>query len=208
MLSTTPLKQIMQMRKSVRKYNPETKIPRETIMRLLQDATSTPSSSNMRPWRFLVIDDKEIQKNINFFSFNQEQIETASAIIAVIGDIEMYVNAEEIYAKNVELGYMPEPIANKLAQDALTMYGSAPTETLENIVHFDAGLVSMQIMLLAKEMGYDTVPMGGFDKAKFAEYMELPANEIPILLLAIGEAVAPAYGSSRLPIDRIVRFNK
>lgn len=208
MLSTTPLKQMMQMRKSVRKYNPETKIPRETIMQLLQDATSAPSSSNMQPWRFLVIDDKEIQKNINFFSFNQEQIETASAIIAVIGDIEMYVNAEEIYAKNVELGYMPEPIANKLAQDALTMYGSAPTETLENIVHFDAGLVSMQIMLLAKEMGYDTVPMGGFDKAKFAEYMELPANEIPILLLAIGEAVAPAYGSSRLPIDRIVRFNK
>ena len=208
MLSTSTLKQIMQERKSVRKYNANTKISRETIMQLLQDAISAPSSSNMQPWRFIVIDDKEIQKNINFFSFNQEQIETASAIIAVIGDMEMYVNAEEIYAKNVELGYMPEPIANKLAQDALTMYGSAPTETLENIVHFDAGLVSMQIMLLAKEMGYDTVPMGGFDKAKFAEYMELPANEIPILLLAIGEAVAPAYGSSRLPIDRIVRFNK
>lgn len=90
----------------------------------------------------------------------------------------MYVNAEEIYAKNVELGYMPEEIANKLAQDALSMYGSASTKTLENIVHFDAGLVSMQIMLLAKEMGYDTVAMGGFDKTKFAEYMELPTNEI------------------------------
>ncbi|MEK3727394.1 MULTISPECIES: nitroreductase family protein [unclassified Lysinibacillus] len=208
MLSTTPLKQIMQERKSVRKYNANTKISRETIVQLLQDATSAPSSSNMQPWRFIVIDDREIQKNINFFSFNQEQIETASAIIAVIGDTEMYLNAKEIYAKNVELGYMPEEIANKLAQDALTMYGSASAKTLENIVHFDAGLVSMQIMLLAKEMGYDTVPMGGFDKAKFAEYMELPANEVPILLLAIGEAAAPAYGSSRLSIDHIVRFNK
>ncbi|MEA0552714.1 nitroreductase family protein [Lysinibacillus irui] len=208
MSETTPLKQIMQERKSVRKYNPTAKISRETIMQLIEDATSAPSSSNMQPWRFIVIDDKEIQKNINFFSFNQEQIETASAIIAVIGDIKMYLNAEEIYAKNVELGYMPEEIANRLAKDALAMYGAAPTSTLENIVHFDAGLVSMQIMLLAKEMGYDTVPMGGFDKAKFAEYMELPENEIPILLLAIGEAAAPAYGSSRLPIDRIVRFNK
>ncbi|MEK8198601.1 MULTISPECIES: nitroreductase family protein [Lysinibacillus] len=208
MSETTPLKQIMQERKSVRKYNATAKISRETIMQLIEDATSAPSSSNMQPWRFIVIDDKEIQKNINFFSFNQEQIETASAIIAVIGDIKMYLNAEEIYAKNVELGYMPEEIANRLAKDALAMYGAAPTSTLENIVHFDAGLVSMQIMLLAKEMGYDTVPMGGFDKAKFAEYMELPENEIPILLLAIGEAAAPAYGSSRLPIDRIVRFNK
>lgn len=98
---TTPVKQIMQERKSVRKYNAKTKISRETIVQLLQDAISAPSSSNMQPWRFIVIDDKEIQKSINFFSFNQEQIETASAIIAVIGDIEMYVNAEEIYAKKM-----------------------------------------------------------------------------------------------------------
>ncbi|MFF2179071.1 nitroreductase family protein [Lysinibacillus sp. NPDC058147] len=207
-MTTTPVKQIMHERKSVRKYNANTTISRETIMQLLEDATSSPSSSNMQPWRFIVIDDKEIQKNINIFSFNQEQIETASAIIAVIGDTEMYLNAEEIYAKNVELGYMPEEIASKLAQDSLAMYGAIPKEALLNIVHFDAGLISMQIMLLAKEMGYDTVPMGGFDKSKFAEYMELPSNEVPILLLAIGEAAGPAYGSSRLPIERLVRFNK
>ena len=208
MTMTTPVKQIMHERKSVRKYNANTTISRETIMQLLQDATSSPSSSNMQPWRFIVIDDKEIQKNINIFSFNQEQIETASAIIAVIGDTEMYLNAEEIYEENVELGYMPEEIASKLAQDSLAMYGALPKEALLNIVHFDAGLISMQIMLLAKEMGYDTVAMGGFDKSKFAEYMELPTNEVPILLLAIGEAAGPAYGSSRLPIERLVRFNK
>lgn len=208
MTTTKPVKQIMHERKSVRKYNANTTISRETIMQLLEDATSSPSSSNMQPWRFIVIDDKEIQKNINIFSFNQEQIETASAIIAVIGDTEMYLNAEEIYAKNVELGYMPEEIASKLAQDSLAMYGAIPKEALLNIVHFDAGLISMQIMLLAKEMGYDTVAMGGFDKSKFAEYMELPPNEVPILLLAIGEAAEPAYGSSRLPIERLVRFNK
>lgn len=208
MTTSKPVKQIMHERKSVRKYNANTTISRETIMQLLEDATSSPSSSNMQPWRFIVIDDKEIQKNINIFSFNQEQIETASAIIAVIGDTEMYLNAEEIYAKNVELGYMPEEIASKLAQDSLAMYGAIPKEALLNIVHFDAGLISMQIMLLAKEMGYDTVAMGGFDKSKFAEYMELPPNEVPILLLAIGEAAEPAYGSSRLPIERLVRFNK
>ncbi|WP_427109287.1 nitroreductase family protein [Lysinibacillus xylanilyticus] len=208
MTTTKPVNQIMHERKSVRKYNANTTISRETIMQLLEDATSSPSSSNMQPWRFIVIDDKEIQKNINIFSFNQEQIETASAIIAVIGDTEMYLNAEEIYSKNVELGYMPEEIASKLAQDSLAMYGAIPKEALLNIVHFDAGLISMQIMLLAKEMGYDTVAMGGFDKSKFAEYMELPSNEVPILLLAIGEAAGPAYGSSRLPIERLVRFNK
>lgn len=62
MSETTPLKQIMQERKSVRKYNATAKISRETIMQLIEDATSAPSSSNMQPWRFIVIDDKEIQK--------------------------------------------------------------------------------------------------------------------------------------------------
>jgi nitroreductase len=61
-------------------------------------------------------------------------------------------------------------------------------------------------MLLAKDMGYDTVPMGGFDKVKFAEKFNLPSNEIPILLIAIGEAATPAYGSSRMPIEQVVRY--
>lgn len=202
----TSIKQIMHERKSVRKYNPHTTIAREKLVQLLKDATSAPSSSNLQPWRFIVIDNKETQKEIKQLAFNQEQVETASAIIAVIGDIKMYENADEIYAKNAELGYMPEDVASKIAQDSKTMYGTLPNEVLQNIVHFDAGLITMQIMLLAKEQGYDTVPMGGFDKKKFAEYMKLPENEVPVLLLAIGEAAAPAYGSSRLPIERLVRF--
>lgn len=202
----TSIKQIMHERKSVRKYNPNAVISRDTIAQILKDATSAPSSSNLQPWRFIVIDHKEMQKELRTLAFDQEQVETASAIIAVIGDTKMYENADEIYAKNTELGYMPEEVATKIANDSKAMYGALPNNVLENIVHFDAGLITMQIMLLAKEQGFDTVPMGGFDKKKFAEYMALPENEVPILLLAIGEAAAPAYGSSRLPMERLVRF--
>lgn len=203
----TPLEQLMENRKSVRKYKEGVKIPREQLQHLIEQATSAPSSSNMQSWRFLVFDDQEQKKELRAIANNQEQVETSSAVIAVLGDIKMHENAKQIYDANAEKGYMPRELADAMIENSLNLYGNAPEAVLKNIAHFDAGLISMQIMLLAKEMGYDTVTMGGFDKVKFAEKYALPANEIPIVLIAIGKEAAPAYGSSRLPIEQILRFS-
>ena len=203
----TSLEQLMEDRKSVRKYQQGVTIPREQLQHIIEQATSAPSSSNMQPWRFLVIDDQEQKKELRAIANNQEQVETSSAIIAVLGDVKMYENAKQIYDTNAEKGYMPRELADAMIKNSLYLYGNAPEAVIKNIVHFDAGLISMQIMLLAKDMGYDTVTMGGFDKAKFAEKFALPANEIPIVLIAIGKEAAPAYGSSRLPIEQVLRFS-
>lgn len=201
------LEKLMEERKSVRKYEPGVAIPRETIQHILQQATTAPSSSNLQPWRFLVIDDAEQQKELRIAGFNQEQIETSSAIIAVIGDIEMYKNAKQINDLNVELGYMPREIADMMISNSETAYSSFSDAERSNIAHLDSGLISMQIVLLAKDMGYDTVIMGGFDKAAFAKRYELPANEVPMILIAIGKAAMPARNSSRLPFEQIIRFS-
>lgn len=203
----TPLEQLMEDRKSVRKYKEGVKIPREQLQHILEQATTAPSSSNMQPWRFLVIDDQDQKKELRAIANNQEQVETSSAIIAVLGDVKMYENAKQIYDANAERGYMPRELADLMITNSLDLYGNASEEVLKNIVHFDAGLISMQIMLLAKDMGYDTVPMGGFDKVKFAEKFALPKNELPIVLIAIGKEAAPAYGSSRLPFEQVIRFS-
>ena len=207
MLQTkSALTQIMHDRKSVRKYKQGVTIPREQLEYLLQEATSAPSSSNMQPWRFLVIDNQQQKKELRAIANNQEQVETSSAIIAVLGDLKMYENTQQIYDANFEQGYMTRDIADLMIKNSLALYSGLPENVLKNLIYFDAGLISMQIMLLAKDMGYDTVPMGGFNKAQFAEMYNLEENEVPILLIAIGEAEAPAYGSSRLPLNQIVRF--
>lgn len=205
-ITQTTIEQLMHERKSVRKYKEGVVIPHEKLENLLQNAITAPSSSNMQPWRFLVIEDQQVKKELRKIANDQEQVETSSAIIAVLGDLEMYKRAEQIYDENYNQGFMTREIADLMIKNSLSLYGNLPEEVLKNIVHFDAGLISMQIMLLAKDMGYDTVPMGGFDKVKFAEKFNLPKNEIPILLIAIGEAAAPAYGSSRLPIEQVVKY--
>ncbi len=203
---TNHLYTIMQERKSVRKYDPTAKISKEELADILTEATTAPSSSNLQPWRFLVIQDENVKKELRPIANNQEQVETASALIAVLGDTKMYENVEEIYHQNVSEGHMDQERAELLINNSLKFYSSLPKESLTSIATFDAGLISMQIMLLAKEHGYDTVPMGGFDRVKFAEYFKLDEHIVPILLISIGKAAAPAYGSSRLSLDKVAKF--
>ncbi|WP_025784179.1 nitroreductase family protein [Sporosarcina sp. D27] len=201
-----PLSEVIHARKSVRKFDSEYQISPEIIKEMLQEATLAPSSSNLQPWRFIVIQDEETKKKIKEFSFNQEQMETSSAIIAVIGDTEMFHNIDEIYMANLEAGYIDEVNVQRQIDNAKALYPNAPTDARLTIAAFDAGLVSMQLMLIAKAKGYDTVPMGGFDKAQFAKEFNLEDRYVPLVLIALGKAAAPAYGSTRLPLEKITTF--
>lgn len=197
---------LMKARKSVRLYDPAIEIPKEEIEELLTMATSAPSSSNLQSWRFLVIQDPALKKEVRTIANNQAQVEDSSAVIAVLGDIDAYKKVEQIYTQNVEEGHMDESVKERAVNGTNKYYPEMSVETRMNIASFDAGLVSMQLMLLAKERGYDTITMGGFNKEKFAERFELPDNLFPIVLISLGKAASPAFGTSRLPIEEVTKF--
>ncbi|ETP67119.1 NAD(P)H nitroreductase [Planococcus glaciei] len=202
----SPVVKVMQERKSVRAYDPDFKISKEELEEMLALASTAPSSSNLQSWNFIVIQDQEVKKELRAIANNQAQVETSSAIIAVLGNIDAYKNVEKIYTQNVEEGHMDESIKERTIENTYKVYPNAPVEARMNIASYDAGLISMQLMLIAKDRGYDTIPMGGFDKAKFAERFELPEHLFPIVLIAVGKAAAPAFGTSRLPLEDIARF--
>lgn len=201
---TKSLSEVIKERHSVRKYDSSYKISQEEIKDMLKEATQAPSSSNLQPWRFIVIQDQETKKELRAIANNQEQVETASAVIAVLGDKEMYKSVEKVYRSAYEAGFMDEANMNRLIEGTNKTYPLAPVETLKNIASYDAGLVSMQLMLIAKDRGYDTVPMGGFDKDKFVKMFNVSDRLFPIVLISIGKAAAPAFNSTRLPLEDVL----
>ncbi|WP_121609942.1 nitroreductase family protein [Mesobacillus foraminis] len=200
------LSTIIRERHSVRKYDSSFTLSKEEILEILKEATLAPSSSNLQPWKFLVIQDQETKAELRSIAYNQEQVETSAAVIAVLGDREMYKNVEKVYQSAFEAGYMTEANMKQLIEGTNKTYPNAPVETRENIAAFDAGLVSMQLMLIAKARGLDTVTMGGFDKAKFIERFEIDERYFPIVLISLGKAAAPAHKTTRLPIEDTVSF--
>ncbi|WP_226645333.1 nitroreductase family protein [Mesobacillus subterraneus] len=204
--SETSLSSVIRERRSVRKYDTSFKISQEEILDILKEAALAPSSSNLQPWKFLVIQDEETKKELRMIANNQEQVETSSAVIAVLGDREMYRNGEKVYRSSYEAGYMDETTMSRMIENTNKLYPSAPVAIRENIASFDAGLISMQLMLIAKARGYDTVPMGGFNKHQFIEKFNIDERYMPVLLLALGKAAQTGHPTTRIPVEEIVEF--
>lgn len=200
------LSALIKERRSVRKYDPNFKITKEEILEMLKEATFAPSTSNLQPWEFIVFLDEEARKDLKGIAYNQQQIETASAVIAVLGDKEFHENIDAVHDSMLEAGYIDEASKEILVGNAKKTYPYAPEEARKNLATFDAGLASMQFMLIAKDRGYSTGTMGGFDKVKFAERFNVEDRYAPIVLITIGKENAPAYPTTRIAIEEKVKF--
>lgn len=205
---TNDFTEIMTGRRSIRKYDPSVKISKEEMTEILTGATLAPSSVNMQPWRFLVIDSAEGKAKLApLAKFNQPQVETSAAMIAVFGDLSNFENAEEIYGKAVELGYMPSEVKESQMEKLTAYFSTVSSEVMKDTVLIDSGLVAMQLMLTARAHGYDTCPIGGYEKDKIAEAFGLDKERyVPVMLISIGKAADSGYKSVRLPIDKIAQW--
>lgn len=205
---TNNFNKIVLERRSVKVYDPEVKISREEMNEILAEASRAPSAINMQPWRFLVIDSAEGKEKLApLASFNQTQVMTSSAVIAVFYDANNIEYMDEIFNKAVELGYMPQDIKDMQLQQARPYYASLTASALRDINMLDSGLVSMQLMLVARAHGYDTNPMAGYDKDRIAEVFGLDEERFqPVMLLSIGKASKEGYPSYRLPVETITTW--
>ncbi|WP_223067293.1 nitroreductase family protein [Paenibacillus caui] len=205
--TTQDFETVLRERHSVRHYDSSVSISREEIKEMLELSITAPSSSNLQPWRFLIIDKPELKEKLLPIAFNQNQVVEASAIIAVLVDMRSYDKAPEIYNRTAEFGVMNEATRDKMIENSIKMYGGLPQEVLRRINTFDAGLISMQLMLIARSKGYDTVPMGGYNADKFKEAFEVPNPLEPAILIALGKAAEEGHPSSRLTVDEVTYWN-
>ncbi|TKH35670.1 nitroreductase family protein [Paenibacillus polymyxa] len=207
-VKTNDFKEIALGRRSVKVYDPSVKISREEMTEILAEATRAPSSINLQPWRFLVIDSPEGKATLAPLArFNQRQVETSSAVIAVFGDLNNFDNFEQIFGEAVELGYMPKDI-KEMQQEKVTAHFAAldPVVNRETVL-IDGGLVSMQLMLVARAHGYDTNAIGGYEKDKIAEAFGMDKDRyVPVMLISMGKGINEGHPSTRLPIDQITQW--
>jgi nitroreductase len=68
-----------------------------------------------------------------------------------------------------------------------------------------SALAGMTLMLGAREFGYESCPMVGFDPEKVAELIRLPNGFIISFMIAVGKQAKPAWDRGpRLPDSQVV----
>jgi len=97
-------------RRSIRTYKSE-HIPQEKLEKLLEAARLAPSAANRQNWKFIVVENEQVKKQLATACNNQAFVGTASHIIAGIGDlsqkwhqVDLAIALEHIVLEAVELG--------------------------------------------------------------------------------------------------------
>jgi nitroreductase len=190
-------------RRSVKAFDPQHKMSEQEIAKLMSLAMLSPTSFNIQNWRFVVITDPALRKQIHAASWNQAQVEEASLLIVLCADLKSWEKQPERYWVNA-----PKAASDMLVPMISQFYGGHEQVQRDEGMR-SCGIAAQTIMLAAKEMGYDTCPMIGFDVDAVAKLINLPADHVPAMFVVVGKALKEAMPrGGQLDFDEVVIRNK
>lgn len=189
-------------RRSIKAYDPHHKMTEDEISKLMSLAMLSPTAFNIQNWRFVLVTDPVLRHQIRAVSWNQAQVEEASLLIILTADLKAWAKQPERYWRN----------APKAASDILVPMIDHYYENNEQIQRDEGmrscGMAAMTIMLAAKEMGYDTCPMDGFDFDAVGKLLNLPADHTPTMFVVVGKALKDAQPrGGQLAMNEVVIHN-
>ncbi|GIP42282.1 nitroreductase [Paenibacillus sp. J45TS6] len=202
------LQSVIKERRSAMKFQKEVKISKEELSQIFAVNKYAPSAFNLQHAHYVVLTTPE-EKALAYEASGQYKVQTASAVIIVLGDTKAYKQVGRINEGMLTLGMMSQIEYDLEISSVTEMYESrGPAFQREEAIR-NASLSAMQFMLIAKDMGWDTCPMIGYDEAQIASLLQLPAHHIPVMMMTMGKAdeskVRPR--GYRKPVDEFVTWN-
>lgn len=203
---------VLNERHSVRRFDPSVKISRDEMKEMLKETLTAPSACNLQAWKFIVVDTEAGRKKLHnyFMKFNFPQIDKSSAVLLVFGNTLAHKKYSALWHKMYEEKKVTKEAMESALNTFMPLYEHASQEMLNADAMVDSALASMQFMLVAREHGYDTNAMAGYDATKAAETMGLdPKQYIPVMAIAIGKHDPNAENeitTTRYSVDEVTDF--
>lgn len=189
----------IESRRSIKAYDAEHRMSDAEIERLLSLAILSPTAFNIQNWRFVVVQDPALRQEIRKVSWDQAQVTDASLLIVLTADLKAWEKQPERYWKDA-----PKPVQDFLVPAIGQYYGGREQVQRDEAMR-SCGMAAMTIMLAAKEMGYDTCPMDGFDFDAVARLLNLPADHTPAMFVAVGKGIREAWPrGGQLALEEVV----
>ncbi|MEM1060278.1 MAG: nitroreductase family protein [Verrucomicrobiota bacterium] len=186
-------------RRAVKHYDPEHRLTPAEKERLLQAALLSPTSFNIQNWRLVVVEDPELRQEVRAAAWDQAQVTEASLLIVLCADLKSWAREPSRYWVNA-----PEPVQEMLVPMIGQFYEGREWIQRDEAMR-STGIIGQTIMLAAKDMGYDSCPMVGFDPEKVAELIRLPEDHVVSFIVVVGKATKPAYSrGGQLPMSEVV----
>jgi nitroreductase len=190
-------------RRAVKHYDPEHELSDDEIRKLMAAAIQSPTSFNMQNWRFVLVRDRELRKQICAAASNQAQVTDASLLIILTADLGAYGKSPARYWRDA-----PREVADLLVEWMVPFYEGKDQLQRDEAMR-SCGLAGQTIMLAAKAMGYDSCPMIGFDSVRVAELINLPEGHVIGFMIVVGKGTKPAWPKpGQLPLEEVMVYDR
>ena len=189
----------IETRRSVKGYDPSHRMTEAEIKILLSHAMLAPTAFNIQNWRLVLVRDPEFRQEIRKVAWDQAQVTDASLLLVLCADLKSWEKDPARYWRNV-----PQPVQNFLVP-AIGQYYAGKEQVQRDEAMRSCGIAAMTLMLMAKEMGYDSSPMDGFDFTAVGKLINLPHDHVITMMLAVGRGIKePLPRGGQLPMEQVV----
>ncbi|SFL95467.1 putative NAD(P)H nitroreductase [Paenibacillus sp. 1_12] len=201
---------LLKARRSATKFIPGVEITDQELDEIFSLVKFAPSAFNLQHAHYVVIKDSEIKNKVYEAAYKQYKVQSASAAIVVLGNKEAYKDAGKINEGLLHLGVINQQEYDMTVESVHSFYeGGGETFKREEAIR-NAGISAMLMMLVAKEKGWDTCPMIGFDPEALSKVLNIPDTYVPALLITIGKEDTSKLRPRgyRKPVGEFVSYNQ
>ena len=190
-------------RRAVKQFDPEHQFTDKEIDKLLQAAIQSPTSFNVQHWRFVIVSDPELRKQIRAVGNDQAQMTDASLLIVMTADVRAWQKDPSRYWRNA-----PQEVAELLV-NWMGPFHEGNEQLQRDEAMRSIGMAMQTIMIAAAGMGYESCPMIGFDHEKVAHLIRLPADHVIGPMVAVGRGTKDPWPKpGQLDLSEVVVQNR
>lgn len=193
----------IEARRAVKHFDPEHRMTEAEVGELMRLAVLSPTAFNIQNWRFVLVRDPELRKQVRAVAWDQAQVTDASLLVVLCADLKAWEKAPERYWAGA-----PQPVRDYLVP-AIDQYYRGREWVQRDEGMRSCGIAAQTLMLAAKAMGYDSCPMDGFDYGEVGRLLNLPADHAVAMFVAIGKGTQEAWPRpGQLPLEEVVVQNR
>lgn len=179
--------QLVKERRSASNFLKGNLITKEELDEIFDFVKLGPSAFNLQHTNYVTVLDPSIKEELRSAAYGQYKVSSSSAVILVLGDKLAYQKAAEIYEGLKSLGIVNKQEYDHMVQDTISFYESRGLEFQRDEAIRNASLSAMLLMLMAKEKGWDTCPMIGFDAKAVKEILNIGEQYEVVMMVTLGK---------------------
>jgi len=193
----------IETRRAVKHYDPEHRMTEEEIQRLMSLALLSPTAFNIQNWRFVLVRDTELRKQLRAVAWDQAQVTDASLLIVLCADTKAWQKDPGRYWRKA-----PQEVQDFIVP-AIGQYYRDREQVQRDEAMRSCGIAAQTLMLAAKALGYESCPMDGFDYDAVGRLINLPDDHVVAMFVAVGKPTQEAWPrAGQLPMSEVVIENR